>query len=429
MKFIDELYITVKSGNGGSGRVSFMHSHLNPLSGPDGGNGGKGGNVYFKGDDQLNSFFKLSAKKRRVAESGVNGGECLRTGKTGENLYINVPLGTIVYVLNDKKENEFLGEILHNKQELLVSKGGKGGLGNAAFASSVNRTPRYAQSGEVTKELKIYLELKIIADIGFLGLPNSGKSTLLNALTNSNVEAANFEFTTLNPQLGVLKDSKLKNRTVIADLPGIIKGASENKGLGFKFLKHISHCKVLIYVIDSSKDDPFADFDLLQNELQKSKMFSFDNKKFLIIWNKIDLLSSRKLNEIKAKAQKMSNIISFFVSALKNENLNEAVEVIDNIVENSEDVVSSVIGSELKTYKVYDFTSDLIDIVVRKLKPSYWKLTGSYIDKVIEESDSKSLSESISKALDNKLAKDKILQAGVKIGDTLLIDDNEYLWV
>ncbi|WNE41728.1 MAG: GTPase Obg [Mycoplasmataceae bacterium] len=428
MKFIDELYITVKSGNGGSGRVSFMHSHLNPLSGPDGGNGGKGGSVYFRGDRQLNSFFKLSAKKRRIAESGVNGGECLRTGKTGENLYIDVPLGTIVCILNDKKENEFLGEILYDKQEVLVSKGGKGGLGNAAFASSVNRTPRYAQSGEVTKELKIFLELKIIADIGFLGLPNSGKSTLLNALTNSNVESANFEFTTLNPQLGVLNDSKLKTKTVIADLPGIIEGASENKGLGFKFLKHISHCKILVYVIDSSKDDPFADFDLLQNELRKSKMFNFDSKKFLIIWNKIDLLSSRKMNEIKAKAQKMQNIISFFVSALKNENLNEVIDVIDNIVENSEDVLMSAVDSEIKTYKVYDFTSDLIDIVVRKLKPSYWKITGSYIDKIIEESSSEDLSESISKALDNKLAKDKILQAGVKNGDTLLIDDNEYLW-
>jgi GTP-binding protein len=429
MKFIDELYITVKSGNGGTGRVSFMHSHLNPLSGPDGGNGGKGGSIYFRGDSQLNSFFKLSAKKRRVAESGVNGGECLRTGKTGENLYINAPLGTIVYVVNDKKENEFLGEILHDKQELLVSKGGKGGLGNAAFASSVNRTPRYAQSGEITKEMNIYLELKIIADLGFLGLPNSGKSTLLNALTNSNVEAANFQFTTLNPQLGVLNDSKLKTKTVIADLPGIIEGASENRGLGFKFLKHISHCKILVYVIDSSNEDPFADFELLQEELRKSKMFSFENKKYLIIWNKIDLLSPRRLNEIKAKAQKMTNVVSFFVSALKKENLSEAIEVIDNIVENSEDVVSSAVESGLKTYKVYDFTSDSIDIIVRKLKPSYWKLSGSYIDKIIEESSEDDLNDSISKALDSKLAKDKILQSGIKSGDTLLIDDNEYLWV
>lgn len=426
MKFIDEIEILVKSGNGGKGRVSFLHNYANPMAGPDGGNGGKGGDLYFIGSNQINSFYKLTSRNQWFAGSGMNGGDVLKTGKSGDDLYIEVPLGTVIYIVNEKNEKEFLGEILSNNQLLIVAKGGKGGLGNSAFASSINRAPRYAQNGELTKEFKVYLELKTIADIGFLGLPNSGKSTLLNSLTNASVRAENFEFTTLNPQLGVLNESRLKVKTIIADLPGIIEGASENRGLGLRFLRHISRCKVLVYIIDSSKENPILDFYLLENELKNSDLIDeFKTKEKLIIWNKIDLLSIRELNMLKAKSSILYCKTSVFISALKKKNLDEVTELIENIVEKTKD--SNMLNNVQKTYKVYNFTNNL-DIQVIKLKNSYWKVFGSYLEKIIAENRKDKVETIISKALENPIAKEKLVNAGVKIGDILLINNNEYFW-
>jgi GTPase len=426
MKFIDEIEILVKSGNGGKGRVSFLHNYANPMAGPDGGNGGKGGDLFFMGSNQINSFYKLTSRNRWFAKSGMNGGDVLKTGKSGDDLYIEVPLGTIIYIINEKNKKEFFGEMLLNDQSLIFAKGGKGGLGNSAFSSSINRAPRYAQNGELTKEFKVYLELKTIADIGFIGLPNSGKSTLLNSLTNADVKAENFEFTTLNPQLGVLNESKSKIKTVIADLPGIIKGASENKGLGLRFLRHISRCKVLVYIIDSNREDPISDFYLLEDELKNSNLSDeFKTKEKLIVWNKIDLLSIRELNMLKAKSLTLYCKTSVFISALEKKNLDEVTELIENIVEKTKDL--NVLSNVQKTYKVYDFTSDL-DIQVIKLKNSYWKVFGSYLEKIITENRKNKIEIIISKALENPIAKKKLINAGVKAGDILLINNNEYFW-
>lgn len=426
MKFIDEIEITVKSGSGGKGRVSFLHNYANPMAGPDGGNGGKGGDLYFIGSSRTTSFYKLSSKSHWFAEAGTDGGDVLKTGKTGEDLRIDVPLGTVVYIVNKDSGNEFLGEILTDGQALMVARGGKGGLGNSAFASSVNRAPRYAQNGESTKQFKVYLELKTIADLGFLGLPNSGKSTLLNALTNADVKAANYEFTTLNPQLGVLSESNSKSRTIIADLPGIIEGASENKGLGLRFLRHISRCKVLVYVLDASRPDPLSDFYLLEQELKNSKQSEFKTKEKVIIWNKIDLLTTRTLNELKKSSLSLGCQNLVFISALQKENLDRVTELIETIVEQTRDLKDN--SSEAKkTYKVYDFTTD-VDIQIRKLKNSYWKVFGSYLEQIISESRKDKVEMLISKALENPIAKEKMLDAGIKSGDILLIDNKEYFW-
>ena len=428
MKFIDELAISIKSGKGGDGIVSFLHSHLNPFSGPDGGNGGRGGHVYFIGDDKVNSLHKIASKKKWIAESGFNGGENLKTGKNGKDLYIEVPLGTSIFVINQELQKEFLGEIVKKREILLILEGGKGGLGNSAFASSVNRTPRYAQKGEIKEEVNIFLELKVIANIGFLGLPNSGKSTLLNSLTNAKARTDDFEFTTLNPQLGVLKSNKSNKRIVIADLPGIIEGASQNRGLGLKFLKHISRCKLLIYVIDSSKDDPLLDFNLLKKELDNSKNTTIENKEHFIIWNKIDLVNEEKLNKIKIDSTGLKQSSFFFISALKKENINILIDAIDNIIE--KDCNNEVGISDNEKYKTYNFVSSLyLDIRIAKLKNKYWKISGVYFDKIISENDQDKVQNLISKFLDTEIIKKKLIQSGVKKNHTLLINNQEYLWI
>ena len=368
MKFIDEISITVRAGSGGNGHVSFLHSYLNPFSGPDGGNGGRGGNVYFRGSSQLNSLYKFSTRKNWLASDGENGGRGLRTGKRGDDLYIDIPLGTVIYMISEGGVKTPVAEVIEENQIFLVSEGGQGGRGNSAFANSVNRTPRYAQNGVKTKNFQLSLELIVIADAGLLGLPNAGKSTLLNALTNANSRSGNYAFTTLTPQLGVTNESKLRRKVVLADLPGIIEKASENKGLGFKFLKHVKRCKVLIFVIDSSNDQPFEDLRILQQELdtigcEKSQ------KEQLVLWNKIDLLSVEDLDYIMQKSQKLERTRSFFISALKNEKLENLVDVIDNIVERSEVNYSIFTGNSL--YRNYDFTRDPVGIELKKLKNSY----------------------------------------------------------
>jgi GTP-binding protein len=287
MKFIDEISLTVKAGDGGNGAVSFRHDYRNPKAGPDGGNGGNGGHVYFQGDEQTNSFFSLSSKKLWAAGNGANGQNQLKTGKNGESIHIKVPLGTIIK-LNEEKlaftENYkeiILGEILFPQQTLLIAKGGKGGWGNAAFASSVNRAPHYAQKGRSGEKFQLKLELKILADVGLLGLPNVGKSTLINALTNTKVKTANFPFTTLNPQLGVL--TKGEQKITIADLPGIVEGAAQGKGLGLQFLQHIARCSLVIYVLDASRDNPWQGLSVLEKELKDSGFTESQSKQKIII--------------------------------------------------------------------------------------------------------------------------------------------------
>ncbi len=425
MKFIDEISITIRAGSGGDGHVSFLHSHLNPLSGPDGGNGGRGGSVYFRGNSQLNSFYKFSTKKNWFAPDGENGKRGLKTGRSGSNLYIEVPLGTIIYMASEDSVDVPVAEIVEENQLFLASKGGQGGQGNSAFASSVNRTPRYAQNGVKAKALRIRLELIVIADAGLLGLPNAGKSTLLNSLSNANSRSGDYAFTTLTPQLGVVTGSRLKKKILLADLPGIIEKASENRGLGLRFLKHVKRCKVLILVVDSTSEQPLRDLQILQKELAATN-YEESQKEQLVVWNKIDLLPVNSLNQIRQTSQKLKKTHSFFISALKSENLEDLVGVIDNIVEHAKS--SHFLLPEKLLHKSYDFTSDPVGLQIRKLKNSYWKVSGPYIERVIHQTRTSSLQKEISKLLSVESARSFLLRAGVKSGDVLLINNEEYFW-
>ena len=293
MKFLDQVKIYVKAGDGGSGSPSFRREKFIEYGGPDGGDGGKGGSVLLKSEQNLNTLIDYRYQQHHRAERGENGMGQNRTGKGGENLILKVPLGTQVFEEDNKT---LIYDFIKSDEEFIAAAGGKGGLGNTRFKSSTNRAPKKFTKGALGEEFTIWLQLKTIADIGIIGLPNAGKSSLLASITNANPKIANYQFTTLNPNLGVASyDDK---EITIADIPGLIEGAHEGIGLGVQFLKHIERCKTLLHLIDITNNDLEKAYHQVKNEL---KNYSPDllKKKELIVLNKIDLIDDELVEEIK----------------------------------------------------------------------------------------------------------------------------------
>ncbi|MEO0143304.1 MAG: GTPase ObgE [candidate division WOR-3 bacterium] len=286
----DIAYIIVESGKGGDGLVHFRREKYVPRGGPDGGDGGNGGNIYIIGDESLSSLLHFKRKRHFKAGDGENGKPKKMKGKNGKDVYIKVPIGTVIY---NADTNEKIGEILYHNQKILVAKGGKGGRGNAKFATPENRAPQIAEKGEEGIKMKLKLELKTIADVGIVGFPNAGKSTLLNSLTNAHSKVADYPFTTIIPNLGVFIDD-IYNRIKIVDIPGIIEGASEGKGLGIQFLRHIERVKALIFLLDPTQSDIIEQFYKLKFEIEKYNP-QILKKPYLIVVNKIDLIDSESL--------------------------------------------------------------------------------------------------------------------------------------
>ena len=288
--FFDKVEIFVKAGDGGNGMVSFRHEKYIPYGGPNGGDGGNGGNIIFIVDKNLNNLNNFRVKKKFIAFSGENGFIKNMHGKNGKDLYIKVPLGTIII---DSKNNKILDEFIYENQKKIFLKGGKGGFGNKHFANSINRVPMIAEKGFKGKYKQIILELKILADVGLLGMPSVGKSSFLSIVSNAKSRIGMYFFTTLFPKLGVVN---YKNKFIIADLPGIIKNAYKGIGLGLKFLKHIERTKIILHMIDMSggleNKDPYENFLIINNELYKynKKLLS---KKQIIVANKMDLKKSK----------------------------------------------------------------------------------------------------------------------------------------
>ena len=290
MGFLDEAVIHVVSGNGGKGSVSFRRERFIPKGGPDGGNGGKGGDIIIRASNKLHTLSDFSSRRRFKAQDGGPGKGSNQTGKNGEDIVIEVPLGTII---SDHDTGEILGDLIQNEQELNILFGGTGGKGNKHFATSTNRAPRFAQSGIAGESKNLKLILKHLADIGLIGLPNAGKSTLLSRLTMARPKIDAYPFTTIVPNLGIL-DLDDKESLTIADIPGLIEGASEGKGLGHRFLRHIERTRFLLHIIDISQapaDDPLRDYYILEDELKRYDT-SLLQKKRIIIANKIDLKRS-----------------------------------------------------------------------------------------------------------------------------------------
>ena len=292
MKFLDQVKIYIKAGNGGHGSPSFRREKFIEFGGPDGGDGGKGGSVILRSERNLNTLIDYRFQQHHKAERGVNGSGQNRTGRGGENLFLKVPVGTQVFEEDNKT---LIYDFNKEGEEFVVANGGKGGLGNTRFKSSTNRAPKKFTKGVFGEEYVIWLQLKTIADVGIVGLPNAGKSSLLGAITNATPKIANYKFTTLNPNLGVATyDDK---EITLADIPGLVEGAHEGVGLGIQFLKHIERCKTLMHLIDITNEDLENTYQQVKNELG-SYSKELLNKKEIIVLNKTDLLDGDTVKEI-----------------------------------------------------------------------------------------------------------------------------------
>ncbi|OGT09952.1 MAG: GTPase ObgE [Gammaproteobacteria bacterium GWE2_42_36] len=295
MKFVDEAKIQVIAGNGGNGCLSFRREKFVPLGGPDGGDGGDGGSVYLVGDHDLNTLIEFRHQRIFKAQSGETGHGNNCTGKGGKDLYVNVPLGTLVY---DSETEELLGDITIDGKPLKVAQGGFHGLGNTRFKSSVNRSPRQTTKGKPGERRELHLELKVLADVGLLGLPNAGKSTLISAISAARPKIADYPFTTLHPHLGVVRVDSERS-FVVADLPGLIEGAAEGAGLGIQFLKHVSRNKLLLHIVDIAPlddSDPVLAVRSITQELKKFNPEMLEKPRWLVL-NKMDLLTEEELEK------------------------------------------------------------------------------------------------------------------------------------
>ena len=308
MKFLDQVKIYVKAGNGGSGAPSFRREKFIEFGGPDGGDGGNGGAIILESERNLNTLIDFRYTQHFKAGSGKAGSKRNKTGANGKDCIIKIPVGTQVY---EEDNNTLIYDFTKNKERYLIASGGKGGFGNLRFKSSTNRAPRKKTSGKMGEEFWIWLQLKVIADIGIVGLPNAGKSSLLSALTRAKPKIASYPFTTLNPNLGVAFTNN--KEMTLADIPGLVEGAHKGIGLGDKFLRHIERCKTLVHLIDISEKDILGNYLKIRNELSKYDK-NILKKKEIIIFNKLDLVSmdsiNKKLKEFKNKIKKNYEITS-----------------------------------------------------------------------------------------------------------------------
>ncbi len=319
--FVDYVKIFCRSGKGGGGSMHFHRAKYVPKGGPDGGDGGKGGDVIMRGNAQLWTLLHLRYTKHLFAEDGGNGGDALRTGANGKNIYIDVPLGAVAY---DAETREYLGEITEDKQEIVLMKGGRGGKGNAFFKTATMQAPKFSQPGEPSQESWIIIELKLLADVGLVGFPNAGKSTLLSVVSAAKPEIADYPFTTLTPNLGIVPYYDMKS-FIMADIPGIIEGASEGKGLGLRFLRHIERNSILLFLVAADSENVKETYDILLNELKKYNPELLDKKRILAI-SKNDLIDEQQRKDIKKHLPK--KIPHIFISSALGEGIKELKDLI-----------------------------------------------------------------------------------------------------
>jgi GTP-binding protein len=418
--FIDEVEIMLKSGKGGDGMVHFRREKFIPHGGPDGGDGGKGGDVIFEVKPTLNTLAAFRRNQKFIAEKGGNGGSSQKTGKDGEDLIIHLPPGTVIM---DALSGELLGDLTHAGQRLMICKGGRGGRGNQHFATSRNQAPRTAERGEPAEEKRLKLELKLIADIGIIGVPNAGKSTLLSALTKAKPRIDSYPFTTLQPNLGVAQIDE-DTSVVLADIPGLIEGASRGAGLGHDFLRHIQRTRVLIHLLDGLSQDPIADYNQINSELSLFDP-NLAKKPQIVALNKIDQLEVQdKITDIKSKF-KQYKVELMAISALARTNTHEL------LLKTAAKLAQTPRLEEVEqTMPVYRPKEDPRDFLVKREGTHAWRISGLAIERAASMTfwQHDGSVRRFQKIMESLGVDEALRKSGVQVGDTVLIGENELEW-
>ena len=345
--FIDYVKIYCRSGKGGRGSMHLRHVKYQPNGGPDGGDGGNGGSIYLRGNHNYWTLLHLKYERHIFAEHGGNGGRDKCHGTNGKDRYIDVPCGTVVY---DAETGKFVCDVMYDGQEVLLLKGGRGGLGNFQFRSATNQAPRFAQPGEPMEEMTIILELKLLADFGLVGLPNAGKSTLLSALSSARPKIANYPFTTLEPSLGIVGYHD-KQSFVMADIPGIIEGASEGKGLGLRFLRHIERNSLLLFMVPGDTDDIKREYEILLNELRNFNPEMLDKHRVLAV-TKSDLLDAELVEMLRETLP--NDLPCLFISSVTGQGLDELKNVLWQELNSESNKIQDIMAEETLVHRDKD---------------------------------------------------------------------------
>ena len=355
--FVDYVKICCRSGKGGRGSMHLRHVKYNYNGGPDGGDGGKGGSIYLRGNHNYWTLLHLRYDRHIFAEHGGNGGRDKRHGTDGKDVYIDVPCGTVVY---NAETGKYICDVTDDGQEVLLLKGGRGGLGNFQFRTATNQAPRYAQPGEPMQELSIILELKLLADVGLVGFPNAGKSTLVSAISSARPKIANYPFTTLEPSLGIVEYRDHKS-FVMADIPGIIEGASEGKGLGLRFLRHIERNSLLLFMVPGDTDDIKREYDILLNELRTFNPDMMDKHRVLAV-TKCDLLDDELIEMLQETLP--TDLPVVFISAVAGKGINELKDILWQELNSESNKLKGIIAEDNLVHRDKDpdkFAAELTD--------------------------------------------------------------------
>lgn len=418
--FTDQVEIYVRSGKGGDGMVHFHREKFVPRGGPDGGDGGKGGDVIFEVKTTLNTLGSFHPKQKFKAEDGARGGPSQMSGKYGKDLVVPVPPGTVIF---DADTGELIGDLTEDGQRLMVCKGGRGGRGNQHFATSRNQAPRTAEKGEPYEEKRLRLELKLIADIGLIGVPNAGKSTLLTALTNAKPKIAPYPFTTLEPNLGVA-EIDTGTTAVLADIPGLIEGASQGAGLGHDFLRHVQRTRVLIHLLDGLSEDPIADYSQINAELSLFDP-NLAKKPQVVALNKIDQPEvQERLADLQKKFRR-KKVEFMTISALARTNTRDLlIKAYQTLQEAPMPEIAEM------PVPVYKPKEDPRAFEIIREGANEWRITGAAIERAAKMTywEHDGSVRRFQKVLDTLGIKDALRKAGVQDGDTVSIDEFELEW-
>ena len=373
--FVDYVKIYCRSGKGGRGSMHLRHVKYNPNGGPDGGDGGRGGNIYLRGNHNYWTLLHLKFQRHVFAEHGGNGGRDKCHGTDGKDMYIDVPCGTVVY---NAETGKYVCDVMHDGQVVMLLKGGRGGLGNFQFRTATNQTPRYAQPGEPMEEMTIILELTLLADVGLVGFPNAGKSTLLSSLSSARPKIANYPFTTLEPSLGIVAYHDHKS-FVMADIPGIIEGASEGKGLGLRFLRHIERNSLLLFMVPGDTDDIKKEYEVLLNELNNFNPELNDKHRVLAV-TKCDLLDEELIEMLRETLP--TDLPVVFISSVTGQGLAELKDILWRELNSESNKLQSIMAEDSLVHRDKDIRS-----FAQELADEGEDIDVEYIDTEIEDLD------------------------------------------